>query len=177
MIRDVEKPYPTEHSCRLKTGEYERHARDTCQRKVNGKCVDAVLGIKAGKSEVVSLRFKSDIWTSQAAASYCRAQGGRFEAAKRSAVKGAYFRIAAPGTKVGDFYAPSIVMRKLDDDDTVRVLVGNRRDDMRGSMVAECILFRKDAWTMEAAKEVVERYAKSINTQISKGFRPKLLEV
>lgn len=175
MIRDVQKPYPTEHSCRLKRGDYTRHARDTCQRKVNGKCVDVILGIKEGKSEAVSLRFKSSIWTTQAAASYCRSQGGTFEAAKRPTVKGVYFRLAAPGRSSGDFSAPTILSYTLDDDDTVRVLVGKLRCDLTLG-AAMSFLFRKDAWTEAAAKEVLGECARRVDAEIRKGFKPKLLE-
>jgi len=74
-------PYPNEHSCELGTGNYDRYRRENCQRKHDGKCIDAVWGIKGDKTEVSSLRYKTDIWTESAARSHCKDEGGTFEAA------------------------------------------------------------------------------------------------
>jgi len=75
------KPYPTEFSCRLQSPDkYERFARVNCYRKVDGKCVDYIFGVKDGKSEVQALRFKKKIWTQVAAKAYCKTKNGSFEA-------------------------------------------------------------------------------------------------
>jgi phage head maturation protease len=79
----VFKPYPEEHSCRLKDpGGYDRFARKNCEQKHEDKCIDVIYGIKSGKSEVQALRYKKDIWTPAAARSHCSSREGTFEAAK-----------------------------------------------------------------------------------------------
>lgn len=81
-----EKPYPNEHSCRLlPSGDFDRIARKNCFRKSNGKCIDFIFGIKAGKSKVVSMRYKKDIWTAASARTHCKGAGGAFEAASKDA--------------------------------------------------------------------------------------------
>jgi len=79
---DVSKPYPNEHSCRLKDpGKYDRFARKNCEQKHDGKCIDVIYGIKEEKTEIQALRYKKDIWTESAAKSHCASRDGTFEAA------------------------------------------------------------------------------------------------
>ena len=75
------KPYPNEHSCRLKEPNYDRYARKNCEVKVDGKCVDFIYGIKEGKSELQAMRYNKDIWTESSARSHCKDKDGRFEPA------------------------------------------------------------------------------------------------
>ena len=77
------KPYPNEHSCRLKEPNYDRYARKNCEVKVDGKCVDFIYGIKEGKSELQAMRYNKDIWTESSARSHCNSKDGRFEPAGR----------------------------------------------------------------------------------------------
>ena len=75
-------PYPNEHACRLNSPDkYDRFARKNCDRKVSGKCVDVIYGIKEGKTEVQALRYPKDSWEAAAARSHCKDEGGTFEAA------------------------------------------------------------------------------------------------
>lgn len=75
-------PLPNEHSCRLNPPDkYDSFARQNCAVKVDGKCIDHVYGIKDGKSEIQSLRYKTDVWSEEAAKNHCRARGGSFEPA------------------------------------------------------------------------------------------------
>lgn len=79
----VIKPYPNEHSCRIKQpGQFDSFARKNCYKKHNGKCIDFIFGIKEGKAEIQALRFDKDVWTAAAAKSVCSDFGGSFEAAK-----------------------------------------------------------------------------------------------
>jgi len=78
----VLRPYPNEHACRLKPPNYDSYARKSCAQKHDGKCIDVIYGIKAGKSEIQALRFGKKIWTAGAAKSVCKERGGTFEAAK-----------------------------------------------------------------------------------------------
>jgi HK97 family phage prohead protease len=75
-------PFPQEHACRLNSpGKYDRFARKNCAQKHEGKCIDAIFGIKEGKSEIQSLRYPKKIWTAAAARSHCSSREGSFEAA------------------------------------------------------------------------------------------------
>jgi hypothetical protein len=78
------KPFANEHSCRLiSPGQFERFARKNCQQKHDGKCIDAIFGIKAGKSKIQALRYKKDVWTVAAARKHCKNRKGiLFEPAK-----------------------------------------------------------------------------------------------
>lgn len=79
----VLKPYPNEHSCRLKPPNYPKYRRQECAQKHDGKCIDVIYGIKSPKkSEIQALRFDKKIWTAASAKSVCSARGGTFEAAK-----------------------------------------------------------------------------------------------
>lgn len=76
------KPYENYHSCRLSNpGQFDRFARKNCYKKSDGKCVDYIFGIKEGKSEVQSMRYKKSVWDAGAAGSHCKKHGGSFEAA------------------------------------------------------------------------------------------------
>jgi len=79
------RPYENEHACRLEPpGNFDSFARKNCDQKKNDKCIDVIYGIKGGKSEIQSLRFKKKIWTADAARKVCKARGGTFEAAKKT---------------------------------------------------------------------------------------------
>jgi len=80
----VEKPYPNEHSCRLKDpAKYDKFARKNCAAKHDGKCIDHIYGIKEGKSELQALRYKKDVWAESDARSHCKGEGGTFEPASK----------------------------------------------------------------------------------------------
>ena len=77
------EPYPNEHACRLNSpGKYDRFARKNCEQKHSKKCIDVIYGIKAGKSEIQALRYKTKIWGASAAKSHCKSRKGTFEPAK-----------------------------------------------------------------------------------------------
>ena len=81
-LDEITKPLPSEHACRLKSpGQYERFARKNCEQKHDGKCIDVIYGIKKGKSEIQSLRYKIKTWTASEARSHCKGRKGTFEAA------------------------------------------------------------------------------------------------
>lgn len=77
------KPYENEHSCRLEDPkQFDKFNRKNCEQKHEGKCIDVIYGIKEGKSKVQALRYKTSIWTKEAAQSHCKSREGTFEAAK-----------------------------------------------------------------------------------------------
>ena len=81
----IEKPYPSEHSCRLNLpSKYDKFARKNCYIKHKGKCIDVIFGIKEGKSEIQALRYPSGKWVMAQAKSHCKGRGGIFEAAKKT---------------------------------------------------------------------------------------------
>ncbi|XOB41787.1 MAG: HK97 family phage prohead protease [Candidatus Nealsonbacteria bacterium] len=81
--RDIEKPYPTEHSCRLEDpGKYKKFRRDNCAAKHDGKCIDYIYGILSPKkSELQAMRYDKEIWTEANAKSHCKDNDGTFEPA------------------------------------------------------------------------------------------------
>jgi hypothetical protein len=77
------KPYENEHSCRLEDPkQFEKFNRKNCEQKHEGKCIDVIYGIKDGKSKIQALRYKTSIWTKEAAQSHCKSREGKFEPAK-----------------------------------------------------------------------------------------------
>ena len=94
-------PYPNEHSCRLADpGQFDRFARQMCGQKHNGKCIDVILGIKAGKSQVQALRYMKDMWTEAAARDHCATRDGAFEAASEAQLPPDIERRAFPAAEL-----------------------------------------------------------------------------
>jgi hypothetical protein len=62
--------------------DFDKFARKNCFRKVDGKCVDYIFGIKDDKTHLQALRFNKDIWTEEGAKGVCERAGGKFDAAK-----------------------------------------------------------------------------------------------
>ena len=84
-IKSAMKPYPNEHSCRLKDpDQYDRFARKSCEQKHDGKCIDVIYGVKEGKSEIQALRYKTDIWEEADAKAHCKSRDGTFEPASKA---------------------------------------------------------------------------------------------
>lgn len=83
VIDIVLKPFPSEHACRLNDpGKYDRFARNNCEQKHDGKCIDVIYGFpKTGGSEIQALRYPKDVWAAGAAHSHCNSRDGSFEAA------------------------------------------------------------------------------------------------
>jgi len=78
----VIKPYPNEHACRLESpDDFDKFARKNCYRKSDGKCIDYIFGIKAGKSKVQAMRYNKEVWTVTAARKNCKNKDGTFEPA------------------------------------------------------------------------------------------------
>ena len=78
----AEKPYPSEHACRLVAPKgFDKYARKNCAEKKDGKCIDVIYGIKNNKSVIQALRFKVKDWTEEDAKKECGLRGGSFVAA------------------------------------------------------------------------------------------------
>lgn len=81
-IAESEKPYPSEHACRLNDPSvYDKFARKNCAQKHDEKCIDVIYGIKDNKSEIQALRYKKAVWDASDAKSHCAGRNGTFEAA------------------------------------------------------------------------------------------------
>lgn len=81
-MEEIQKPYPNEHSCRLKDpGKY-----DTCRRgkrSHNGKQYSVVFCKKTGgKMEEQSYRYNKKTWSVSEARAHCKSHNGTFEAAR-----------------------------------------------------------------------------------------------
>lgn len=84
LLRSKHIPYPNEHSCRIHDpASYVRLRRQNAIGEVDGKRLDAILGIKDdGSSEVQSFRYPLDEgWTTEDAHIHCKSHSGAFEAA------------------------------------------------------------------------------------------------
>jgi len=74
------KPYENEYSCRLQDpSKFDSFARKNCFKRVAGKCLDFIFGIKDGKSSVQAYRYKKSVWTKEQAKSHCKSAGGSFD--------------------------------------------------------------------------------------------------
>jgi len=77
-----QKPYQNEHACRLaEPGQFTSFRRQNNWRKHNGKRIDAIFGIKSGKTKLQAMRMPKDQWSVSEARNYCRKNNGRFDAA------------------------------------------------------------------------------------------------
>jgi len=75
------KPYEEEYSCRLEDPkQFDSFARKNCFRKISGKCLDYIFGIKDGKSKIQSFRYKKSVWSKSSARSHCQKMKGSFGA-------------------------------------------------------------------------------------------------
>lgn len=83
---EVLKPFPNEHSCRLKEPNYDEYRRKKCEQKHDNKCIDVIYGIKKKPkrtSEAQALRYSVDVWTESEAKAHCKSREGKFEPAKK----------------------------------------------------------------------------------------------
>jgi hypothetical protein len=79
-LEKVYSPYKDEYTCRLNSPDkYTSFARKNCVVKSNGKCIDFIYGIKDGKSELQSMRYKKNIWSNSSAKNHCSEKNGSFE--------------------------------------------------------------------------------------------------
>jgi len=78
------RPYPNEHSCRLKPPNYKKYSRKNCYKKHDGKCIDFVFGIIGpDESELQSMRYPTKTWDESSARAHCKEHDGTFEPAKK----------------------------------------------------------------------------------------------
>lgn len=77
-VADEGKPFPNEHSCRLKDPKkYPKFRRAKCEEKHDGKCIDVIYGILGPKkSDIQALRYAKDIWTAGDAKKHCDSRDG-----------------------------------------------------------------------------------------------------
>jgi hypothetical protein len=70
-------PYADEHSCRLiAPAEFDEFRRQNNWKQIDGKRVDAIFGIRDGKSELAAMRYPKNDWSSSDARSHCSSQDG-----------------------------------------------------------------------------------------------------
>jgi len=86
MLEKIEeKPYPNEHTCRLKNPkDFDSFARKKCAQKHDEKCIDIIYGIKNNKLEIQALRYPKSIWKKTDAKNHCGERGGKFEPARET---------------------------------------------------------------------------------------------
>jgi hypothetical protein len=78
----VEKPYASEHSCRVADpGDFQKDSFRRSTKKIKGKPVGMIFARKPGSSKATlqSIRFPTKHWTAEEARKHCE---GTFEAAK-----------------------------------------------------------------------------------------------
>jgi len=79
-----EKPYPEEHACRLEDPkQFDIIRRQNNAARSNGKRLDFIFGVKAGKSKLQAIRYPKNIWNVDDAQKHCKLREGSFEAAKK----------------------------------------------------------------------------------------------
>ena len=77
---EEEKPFANEYSCRLESpGQFTSFRRQNNWRKHDGKRIDAIWGIKAGKSKLQAMRMPKSDWSKSDAKSYCSSEDGSFD--------------------------------------------------------------------------------------------------
>jgi len=124
-------PYENEHSCRLKPPNYKKYARKNCYKKHDDKCIDFIFGIvSADESELQSMRYKTDIWTEDAARAHCKENDGTFEPAEKEKDSARENGLEVREIPMGE-------MRAVTDDDGKMIVEGyaivyNREGDIWG---------------------------------------------
>jgi len=81
-----EKPFPNEHSCRLKDPkDFKPESFRRTTRKHNGKEYSVIMGRLKGETTMTeqAYRYNKKIWTASEAKSHCKDHKGTFEAAKK----------------------------------------------------------------------------------------------
>jgi hypothetical protein len=115
-LDEVEKPYANEHACRLADpAQFDSFARKNCNAKHDGKCIDFIFGIKAGKSTLQAMRYPKASWTAAAAKTHCGGHSGSFESAKEQdtdeiTIASIYDKVTEIDTKILAFMAEMKVM-------------------------------------------------------------------
>jgi len=81
---EVLKPYPEEHSCRLRNpDDFENDSFRSTTRKHDGKEYRVIMGKLKGQDTMTeqAYRYPKDTWEKEAARTHCENHGGKFEAA------------------------------------------------------------------------------------------------
>ena len=79
------KPYPNEHSCRLREpGDFQPDSFRRITRKHDGKEYSVIVGKLTGDTAVTeqAYRYDKDTWAADDARAHCKDHGGSFEAAR-----------------------------------------------------------------------------------------------
>lgn len=83
---DGQRPYPNEHSCRLKDpGEFEADSFKRMERDHEGKKYSVIMGKLKGENTMTeqAYRYAKDVWTEKEARAHCKDHDGKsFEPAK-----------------------------------------------------------------------------------------------
>ena len=68
-------PYADEHSCRLVSpSEFQEFRRQNNWKQIDGKRVDAIFGLRDGKTELQAIRYPKSEWSKADARSHCSSQ-------------------------------------------------------------------------------------------------------
>jgi len=84
-IKSSEKPYPNEHSCRLRNpDDFEKDSFRRTTRKHNKKEYSVIMGKLKGEDTMTeqSYRYKTKVWSEDEAKNHCKDHGGTFHPAK-----------------------------------------------------------------------------------------------
>jgi hypothetical protein len=116
-VKNAAKPYPNEHSCRLRDpGDFKADSFRRVDRKHDGKTYSVIMGkLKDGGDAMTeqAYRYPKDDWTPAAAKAHCNGHdGGTFEAAREES--------HAPAVKRG---LPKRVMNKLEEAEQLGAVV------------------------------------------------------
>ena len=80
----TEKPYPSEHSCRLRDpGDFQDDSFRRTKRNHEGKEYSVIMGKLRDEDTMTeqAYRYNKDVWTAQEAGNHCKEHEGTFEAA------------------------------------------------------------------------------------------------
>jgi len=78
-------PYPSEHSCRLKSPDsFQKGKFRRMSRKSGGKTYHVIVGRLKGQKTTTAqaYRYPKDDWTAAQARKHCKDHDGRFETAR-----------------------------------------------------------------------------------------------
>jgi HK97 family phage prohead protease len=119
----VEKPYPNEHSCRLRSpDDFQADSFRRTSRESDGKRYDVIMGRLKGETTMTeqAYRYPKDIWAAGEAKNHCKEHEGAFEAAMEEAIMGSKSAIPYKKTPLApedEKWDASAEVREADVDD------------------------------------------------------------
>jgi len=153
-----EKPYPSEHACRInEPSKFSKFRRQNGAREHDGKKYDVIYGQVKGsdKWDEQAYRYPKAGWSAEAAAAHCKSHEGSFEAAK-AAVEPEIKAVTLTSVKRAHKAIHTMHKEMIHD-----LKMEGERDDLVDAGAEKCAKDALEEFT-ENARPHAERYIESV---------------